>query len=111
MDSIDGFSRDRAGAEILRESLRALARQHDGTPVGERIQAVLAGRATMADLARDPAIRELAAAGLRRYETEWAQMGAAERQATEAEARRINEAFDDPPEGAGGSGAGDGPPP
>lgn len=97
MDSIDEFASDRAGAEILRQSLRALADQHAGTPLGAQIEAVLAGRADMRDLAGDPELATLAHEGVRQYAAQWAAMTPEERAALVEQATAIDAALNEQP--------------
>ncbi len=90
-DSLDDFTGDAVGGEILRRSLRTLAAEHAGTPLGEQVSAVLSGRSTMRDLAADPEFATLAHEGMRRYAEVWAGSSAEERaelvrQGAEAEA-------------------------
>ena len=70
-DSIEEFTGDRAGADLLRTSLRGLAERYAGHPLGRQVAEVLAGRASMRDLADDPEFASLAREGMRRVADEW----------------------------------------
>ncbi len=62
---------DAVAARALRDSLAALSEQHDGTPLGRRIDDVLAGRAEFRSLADDPEFSRLALEGARAWEQAW----------------------------------------
>ena len=70
-DSILEFTGDRAAADLLRDSLHALADRYAGSPLGRQIGDVLAGRASMRELADDPELASLAHEGMRRVAEEW----------------------------------------
>lgn len=80
-DGLDDFTGDAAGGELLRRSLRTLAERHAGTPLADRIGAVLAGRAPVRELAEDPAFVSLAREGMGRYAEMWQGLSAEERAA------------------------------
>ena len=79
-DSILEFADgDVAAARALRDSLVALAQQHDGTRLGRRISEVLAGRAEFRSLADDPEFSAMALEGARAWERAWLSLDTAER--------------------------------
>jgi len=66
---VDG---DPAAARQLRASLRVLADHYAGEPLGGQIEQVLAGRASMRELAGDPEFAAMAHEGMREFAEEWA---------------------------------------
>jgi hypothetical protein len=73
-DSIEAFTGDRAAAVHLRDSLRAISDEHAGTPLADRIDAVLAGRLDFRELAADAEFEALTREGARRFEDYWASL-------------------------------------
>ena len=67
-DSIEAFNGDRAAAAHLRTALRALRDEHDGTPLAERIDAVLDGRLGFRELAADQEFAAPTREGVRRFD-------------------------------------------
>ena len=78
-DSIHEFAGDAAGAVALRDGLTQLAGHCAGTPLGDRMTAVLAGRLTLRDLASDPEFVAMTSGFTRTFSEEWEQLGPAER--------------------------------
>ncbi len=62
---------DATAARTLRESLAQLAAQDEGTPLGRRVQDVLAGRSDFRSLADDPEFSAIALEGARAWERAW----------------------------------------
>ncbi|MFB9312932.1 hypothetical protein [Nocardioides plantarum] len=71
VDSIREFAGDDAGAVALRDGIGQLAEHYAGTPLGDRLAAVLAGRAGMRDLAGDAEFVDLTTAFTQRFSDEW----------------------------------------
>ncbi len=84
-DSLDSFAGDPAGARALREGLTALATHHAGTPLGDQIAAVLAGRTSLRDLAADPEFASMTTAYADRFTEEWRRLDPDERRALVAQ--------------------------
>ncbi len=79
-DSLDDSTvGDRAAAENLRRSLRALSEHFAGTPLAEQIQDVLQGRTTLRDLAEDPEFASMTQQGMREFAQTWESMTPVER--------------------------------
>lgn len=80
--SIDAFvGADPAAGRQLRRALDVLADEHDGTPLGDRLRAVLDGRLTMRELAADPEVAGLARRGMEDFRTAWAELSPGEQRA------------------------------
>ena len=94
--SIDEFvGHDAAAARQLRASLRVLADHFAGEPLGQQVEAVLAGRASFRELAGDPELAALAHSGMQDFAEQWRSMTAEDRarlvregEATAADLRR-----------------------
>lgn len=85
-DSITEFTGgDPVAGRQLRQALTVLAEEYAGTPLGRQITDVLAGRATMRELAGDPELATLAHRGMEQFQQEWAELSPAERAAAVAE--------------------------
>jgi hypothetical protein len=80
-DDLDAFAGDPAGGEIMRRSLRALADHHDGTPLGDRVSEVLAGRLGIRDLAEDAEFAEFTRRGMQAWSEVWSSLSPEERAA------------------------------
>ena len=78
-DSIEAFTGDGAAAVHLRQSLRAIRDEHDGTPLANRIDDVLSGRLDFRDLTADEEFAALTREGARRFQEYWTSLGADER--------------------------------
>ena len=79
-DHLEQFTGDAASAEVLRRSLRAMADEFTDQPLGEKILAVLQGRADLRDVASDPDFAEFTANGMRAQEEAWAALTPEERE-------------------------------
>lgn len=91
-DDLDAFTGDTAGGEIMRWSLRAMADHYAGTPLGDRVRDVLAGRLGIRELAQDPEFAEFTARGMQVWSDLWASLSPEERAARiEAGRRFVNE--------------------
>jgi hypothetical protein len=79
-DPVLAFTRgDRVEAEQLRRSLEAI-RDHLGDEhVSGRIESVLAGRGSMRELTRDPAVLRELGKGMDDFSAQWARLSPAER--------------------------------
>ena len=82
---------DETAARTLRDSLKRLAAQHDGTPLGRRIADVLAGRGDFRSLADDPEFSAIALEGARAWEQAWMSLD------PEEKARLVEQAQRDEP--------------
>ncbi len=78
-DSIEAFTGDRAAAVHLRESLRAIRDEHEGTPLADRIDEVLSSRLDFRELADDDEFAALTRAGAQRFQDYWASLSADQR--------------------------------
>lgn len=78
-DSIREFAGDDAGAVVLRDGLSQLSAHYAGTPLGDQMAAVLAGRLDLRDLAGDPEFAAMTTEFTRQFSEEWEQLGPAER--------------------------------
>lgn len=79
-DRLQAFTGDRASAEVLRRSLRAVADTYADQPLGDLVRDVLAGRRDIRELAQDPEFAELTARGMRAQEEAWAALTPEQRQ-------------------------------
>lgn len=95
-DDLDAFTGDPAGGEIMRRSLEALAKEYAGTPMGDRVREVLAGRLGIRELAEDAEFKAFTARGMEAFSEMWDAMGPEER----AEAIKAGQAYES---GLGGS--------
>lgn len=90
-DSIEEFAGDRAGGQVLRQSLGLLVERYGDQPLGQQAAAVLAGRMTMRELAGDPEFASMAIEGMRSAVAEWEAMSPEQRAAFAADSRRIED--------------------
>ena len=88
-DPLVAFTGDRAAAEVMRRSLRAVADDYADRPLGAMVREVLAGRRDVRDLATDPDFAEISARGMRAQEEAWAALTPEER----TEQVRLGEAY------------------
>jgi hypothetical protein len=88
-DSLMAFTGDRASAEVLRRTLRAVADEYADQPLGTIVREVLAGRREVRDLATDPDFAELADRGMRAHQEAWDALTPEER----AHQTRLGEAY------------------
>lgn len=79
-DGLEDFTGDERSAQVLRNSLRALAQQAAGTPLGDEVQDVLAGRRHIRELANNEEFAQLTTDGMHAFEESWAQLSPAERE-------------------------------
>ena len=70
-DSIREFAGDAAGAVALRDGISQLAQHYAGTPLGDQLAAVLAGRTTMRELAGDPEFVAMTTRFTQEFSDEW----------------------------------------
>jgi hypothetical protein len=85
-DSLDEFTGgDRAAAENLRRSLRAMSEHYAGTPLARQVQGVLDGRTTLRELAGDPEFASMTQQGMREFAETWQSMSPQERSDAMAE--------------------------
>ena len=81
-----GITAQDAGMDrMLRESVRTLRDQHSGTPLGEMLGDVLAGRRTLRDVARTPEWDAAVAPATERMAQQWAALSTEERERLVAE--------------------------
>ncbi|MFC7492701.1 MULTISPECIES: hypothetical protein [unclassified Nocardioides] len=80
-DDLQAFTGDAAGAEIMRRSLRAMADHYAGTPLGDRVREVLAGRIGIRELAADPEFEDFTRRGMQAWSELWESLGPEERAA------------------------------
>lgn len=88
-DPLAAFTGDRAAAEVMRRSLRAVAEEYTDQPLGALVREVLAGRRAVRDLASDPAFADMSARGMRAQEAAWAALTPEQR----TEEVRVGEAY------------------
>jgi hypothetical protein len=93
-DDLEALTGDRAGAASLRRAMRALADYHAGTPLAREIDAVLAGRQSIRDLAADPEFATLAHEGMVQFQEDWRKMSAEERDSLVSDGMRYGAALD-----------------
>ena len=81
-----GITEQDAGMDrMLRASVRTLRDQHAGTPLGEMLDDVLAGRRTLRDVARTPEWDAAVAPAAERMTEQWAELSTQEREQLVAE--------------------------
>ena len=94
-DSLEAFAGDPAGGRQLRRSLQVLADEYAGTPLGDQVRDVLAGRMSMRELAEDPELATLAQRGMEQWQAEWDQKSPEEQRAEVAHVAELAAAEDE----------------
>lgn len=95
MDTFEEYTGDRAAGQRMREGLSVLAERFDGTPLGDQISDVLAGRSSMKQLADDPEFATLALEGARQYVDALRQLTPEQRAQLAEQAQEMDEAAPD----------------
>ncbi len=81
---------DAAAADLLRRNLTTLAADHRGTPTGQLLDDVLAGRRPVADLHTDVGFAEIVNDGVARYRSYVASLTPEQRAALAREAEELD---------------------
>lgn len=93
-DDLEALTGDRAGAASLRRALRALADHYSGTPLAREIDAVLAGKRSIRELAADPEFATLAHEGMVKFQEDWQEMSPEERESLVSDGMTYGAALD-----------------